>query len=57
VIWEVLQMIKAISQKYQNKEVMTTEVLLKGKRNLNKYLIVRLGLCLGRIKECNIRLN
>ena len=28
-IWEVMQMIKAISQKYQNKEVMPTEVLLK----------------------------
>jgi len=28
-IWEVLQMIRAMSQKYQNKEVMPTEVLLK----------------------------
>jgi len=49
-------MIKAISQIYQNKEVMPTEVLLKYETNVNKYLIVRLDLCLGRIKECNIRL-
>jgi hypothetical protein len=56
VIWEVLQMIKAISQKYQNKEVVTTKVLWKEETNLNKSLIVRLDLCLVRIKECNVRL-
>ena len=49
-------MIKAMSQKYQNKQVMSTEVLLKCETNLNKYLIVRLYLCLGRIKQCNVRL-
>jgi len=32
---------------------MPTEVLLKYETNLNKYLIVRLDLCLGIIKECN----
>jgi len=31
-------------------------VLLKYETNLNKYLIVRLDLCLGIIKECNVRL-
>ena len=45
-----------MSQKYQNKQVMPTEVLLKCETNLNKYLIVRLYLCLGRIKQCNVRL-
>jgi len=29
MIWEVLQMIRAIFQKYQNKEALPIEVLLK----------------------------
>ena len=49
-------MIKAMPQKNQHKQVMPTEVLLKYETNLNKYLIVHLDLCLGRIKECNVRL-
>jgi len=44
-------MIKTVSQKYQNKKVVTTEVLLKYETNLNKSVIVGLDLCLGRIKE------
>ena len=43
-------MIKAILQKYQNKQVVPTEVLLKYETNLNKPLIVRLDLWLGRMK-------
>ena len=42
--------------KITNKQVEPTEVLLKNERNFNKQLIVRLDLCLGRIKECNVTL-
>ena len=38
-------MIKAISQKYQNKEEMPTEAMTKYETNLNKCLTVRLNLC------------
>jgi len=46
-------MIKTISQKYQNKEVMHIGSAIE-ETNLNR--IVRLDLCLGRIKDCNVRL-
>jgi uncharacterized protein YpiB (UPF0302 family) len=49
-------MFEAIFQKYQIKEEVPTKVLLKYEANLNNSLIVRLHLCLGRMKECNVRL-
>ena len=56
MIWEVLQMFEAVSQKYQNKGEVPTEVLLKQETNLNNSSTVRLGLCLGIMKECNVGL-
>jgi len=49
-------MFEAILQKYQTKEEVPTKVLLKQETSLHNSLIVRLDLCLGRMKECNVRL-
>jgi hypothetical protein len=43
-------------KKHQTKHKVATKVLLKYEANLNNSLIVRLDLCHGRMKECNVRL-
>jgi hypothetical protein len=43
--------------KIPNQGEVPTDVLLKSETNLNNSLTVRLDLCLGRMKECDNRLN
>ena len=49
-------MFEAILRKYRNKDEVPTKLLLKEETNLNNSVIVLLDLCLGRMKECNVRL-
>jgi hypothetical protein len=48
--------VRTISPSYQTKGEVATKVLLKLETDLNNSSIVRLDLCFGRMKECNVAL-